>query len=152
MIVDSLKGFERYLSLHDRFSHVYEFLKKSSLETLPAGEYPIKGREVYCTIWEGEAKGLDLPKLEVHDSYLDVHILLEGTETIGHKDRSRCNGDNIPYDNEKDIAFLEEDPESFVTLGPGNIAIIFPYDAHAPLIGTGKIKKAVIKILMQPSL
>lgn len=152
MIVDSLKGFERYLSLHDRFSHAYEFLKKSSLETLPAGEYPIKGREVYCTIWEGEAKGLDLPKLEVHDSYLDVHILLEGTETIGHKDRSRCNGDNIPYDNEKDIAFLEEDPESFVTLGPGNIAIIFPYDAHAPLIGTGKIKKAVIKILMQPSL
>ena len=148
MIVDSLKGFERYLNLHGRFAAAYEFLKKNPPGSLEGGEYPVKGREVYCTVWEGEAKGLDLPKLEVHDSYIDVHILIEGTETIGYRDRGRCNGDDIPYDSDKDIAFLEEEPESFVTLGPGNIAIVFPYDAHAPLIGTGKIKKAVIKVLM----
>jgi YhcH/YjgK/YiaL family protein len=148
MIVDSLKGFERYLNLHSRFAAAYEFLKKNPPESLEAGEYPIKGREVYCTIWEGEAKGLELPKLEVHDSYIDVHILIDGTETIGLRDRGRCMGDNTSYDRDKDIAFLEEEPESFITLGPGNIAIVFPYDAHAPLIGTGKIKKAVIKVLM----
>jgi YhcH/YjgK/YiaL family protein len=112
------------------------------------GEYPIVGKDIYCKIWEGEGKGLEIPPLEVHDSYIDIHILLEGNETIGLRDRSRCDGDNIPYDQENDIAFMEEVPENFISLGPDNIAVIFPHDAHSPLIGEGKIKKAVIKVKM----
>ena len=56
--------------------------------------------------------------------------------------------DNISYDEINDIAFLEESPENFISLGEDNIAVIFPHDAHAPLIGEGFIKKAVIKIKM----
>jgi len=148
MIIDSLKGFERYINLHKGFAKVYDFIRQNDLNEMPAKRYDIDGNNIYCTIWEGDANGLELPDLEVHDSYIDIHILLEGTETIGYRDRGRCNGDNIPYDTEKDIAFLPEEPESFITLGQNNIAIIFPYDAHSPLIGTGKIKKAVIKVLM----
>lgn len=148
MIVDSLRGFERYIHLHSRFAKAYEFTIKTNLDELKEGDYPIMGKEIYCTIWEGEGKGLEIPKLEVHDSYIDIHILLSGNETIGIRDRSRCDGDNAHYDSEKDIAFLEEVPENFINLSPGNLAIIFPHDAHAPLIGEGKIRKAIIKILM----
>ncbi|GAB1474137.1 YhcH/YjgK/YiaL family protein [Bacteroidota bacterium] len=148
MIVDSLKGFERYIHLHPRFPKAYEFMIKNRLEEMEVGEYPILGKEIYCKIWEGEGKGLTIPKLEVHDSYIDIHILLKGEETIGVRDRSRCNGDNVPYDQEKDIAFLEEEPEIFLNMGPGTAAALFPHDAHAPLIGNGIIRKAVIKILM----
>lgn len=148
MILDSLKGFERYVNFHSRFAKVYEYITKTDFNKLEEGEYPIVGKEIYCTIWKGEGKGIEIPKLEVHDSYIDIHILIEGSETIGIRDRSRCDGENIPYDKEKDIAFLEEMPENFISLAPGNIAIIFPHDAHAPLIGEGVIKKAIIKILM----
>jgi YhcH/YjgK/YiaL family protein len=148
MIVDSLKGFERYLSFHPRFTKAYEFLIKNDLASLEPGKHSIMGKEIYCTVWEGEGKGMDIPKLEVHDSYIDIHHLLEGNEVIGHRDRSRCAGDNMPYDNEKDIAFLEEVPENFINLSPGNVAIIFPHDAHAPLIGEGFIRKIVIKVLV----
>lgn len=148
MIVDSLRGFERYLHFHPRFAKAFEFMIKTNLDGLKEGEYPIMGKEVYCTIWEGEGKGLEIPKLEVHDSYIDIHILLEGSETIGIRDRSTCAADDIAYDSEKDIAFLEETPHNFINMFPGNIAVIFPHDAHAPLIGEGKIKKAVIKILL----
>jgi len=146
MIVDSLKGFERYLNLHPNFLSVYKFITKNKLADMEPGEYPVEGREIYCTIWQGDAKGVDIPPLEVHDSYIDIHILLKGNETIGVRDRSSCNAENISYDSEKDIAFLEEMPENFVSLSPGNIAIIYPYDAHAPLIGEGELKKAVIKV------
>ncbi len=146
MIVDSLKGFERYLNIHSKFSIAYEFIRKSDFSILSPGKFNIDGNSVICTIWEGEAKGIEIPPLEVHDSYIDIHILLEGTETIGHKDRSRCSGENIPYDSEKDIAFFDESPDNFINLSPGNIAVMFPYDAHAPLIGEGTIKKAIIKI------
>lgn len=148
MIVDSLRGFERYLNLHSKFEKAYTYMLKNKLHEMEPGEYSIVGKDIYCTIWEGEGKGLEIPPLEVHDTYIDIHVLLEGSETIGIRDRSRCNGNNIPYDETKDIAFLEEAPENFVSLGPDNIAIIFPHDAHAPLIGEGKIKKAVIKIRM----
>ena len=148
MILDSLKGFERYLNLHSRFEKTYRYILKNDLHKLEPGEYQIVGKEIYLTIWEGEGKGLEIPPLEVHDSYIDIHILLEGNETIGIRDRSRCNCDNIAYDDVKDIAFLEEAPENFVSLGPDNLVVVFPHDAHAPLIGEGRIKKAVIKIKM----
>ncbi|MEN6618235.1 MAG: YhcH/YjgK/YiaL family protein [Rikenellaceae bacterium] len=146
MILDSLKGFERYLNFHSRFEEAYTYILKNKLREMEPGEYPIVGRDIYCTIWDGEGKGFEIPELEIHDSYIDIHILLEGSETIGIRDRSRCHCDNILYDQEKDIAFLEEAPENFVNLGIDNIAVIFPHDAHAPLIGEGRIKKAVIKV------
>lgn len=148
MIVDSIKGFERYLHFHPLFSKAYEYMLKTDFNNLLPGEYPVSGREIFCRVWEGEAKGLECPRLEVHDSYIDIHILISGTETIGLRDRSHCLGDNIPYDEREDIAFLEEEPASFVTLAPGCVAVAFPHDAHAPLIGVGKIKKAVIKVLI----
>ncbi len=147
MIVDSIRGFERYINFHPRFAKAYEFMIKTDLSKLPIGQHPVMGKEIYCTISQSNVQNLEIPKLEVHDSYIDIHILLEGSETIGHRDRSQCNGDNIPYNQKEDIAFLEESPTNFINLEPMNIAVIFPYDAHAPLIGDGTIKKAVIKIL-----
>ncbi len=162
MISDSLKGFERYIKLHPRFEAAYDFIRKTDFSTMETGEYtilkgdkmipsvdgPVAQKEIYCTIWEGDGKGLEIPQLEVHDSYIDVHILIEGSETIGLRDRSKCSGEVAKYDGDKDIAFMEEEPENFINLAPGNFVILFPHDAHAPLIGEGKIKKAVIKILM----
>ena len=91
-------------------------------------------------------KDVEDAKLEIHDSYIDIHVLLEGSETIGLKDRSKCNTDNTKYQEADDIAFLEEEPENYVVMGVNNLAIIFPADAHAPLLGAGNYKKAVFKV------
>lgn len=146
MIIDSVKGFERYTKLHPLFEKVWNYMRKTDFNTLAPGKYFIEENDLYCTLWEGEGKGLEIPKLEVHDSYIDIHLLIEGDETIGHRDRSNCVGENIEYNQEKDIAFLEEAPETFVILTPGYFALIYPHDAHAPLIGTGKIKKCIFKV------
>lgn len=146
MIIDSVKGFERYLKLHPLFEKAFRFMRQNGFEELEPGEYEIEGRELYCSIWEGEGKGMEIPKLEIHDSYIDIHVLIKGDETIGIRDRGRCAADKISYDNEKDIAFLEEEPDLFISLIPSYFAILYPHDAHAPLIGNGIIKKAVFKI------
>lgn len=146
MILDSLKSFEKYQTLQEGFDKVYQFIRKNSLATLEEGSYEIDGKRVYCTISSGELKNVEDAKLEIHDSYIDIHVLLEGAETIGLKDRSKCNTDNTKYQEADDIAFLEEEPENYVVMGVGNLAIIFPADAHAPLLGTGSYKKAVFKV------
>jgi YhcH/YjgK/YiaL family protein len=150
MIIDSLKSFERYLKYHPGFDKVGAFLKKNDLYTLEPGKYDIdeNNNNSWCTIWEGEACGMDeLPQLEVHDSYVHIHILLEGDETIGYKDRAKCVGDTeAKYDEATDTAFLDDAPEVFVSLSAGNMLFCFPKDATAPLIGTGRIRKALIKV------
>ena len=152
MILDSLKSFEKYQTLQNGFDKVYQFIKGNKLNELELGKYEIDGKKVYCTIWEGELRGFDNPKMEVHDSYIDIHVLLEGSETIGIKDRSLCGEESAPYDEVKDILFYHEEPDNYVVLGEGNFAITFPADAHAPLMGDGKCKKAIFKIHVgQPS-
>lgn len=146
MILDSLKSFEKYQTLQEGFDKVYQFIKKNDLYSLEPGQYDIDGKKVYCTISEGELRDVEDAKLEIHDSYIDIHVLLEGSETIGIKDRSKCNTDNTKYQEADDIAFLEEEPENYVVMGVNNLAIIFPADAHAPLLGAGNYKKAVFKV------
>ena len=146
MIVDSVKGFEKYKGLHEKFGKVYEYIRKNDLQAMAPGEYEIDGPGVRCTIEEKEAKGFDDIKLEVHDVFIDIHILLEGNETIGFRDRGQCVGSILNYDEGRDVAFPEEAPEVYVNLDPGNLVICFPSDAHAPLLGNGRIKKAIIKV------
>lgn len=149
MILDSLKSFEKYQTLQEGFDKVYQFIRKNDLHQLEVGEYEIDGKQVYCKIWEGELKGIETAKLEVHDSYIDIHVLLDGSETIGFKDRGKCSEGTAPYDEGADITFFEDEPENYVVLGIDNMAIAFPADAHAPLLGDGTCKKAIFKIVVR---
>jgi beta-galactosidase beta subunit len=45
--------------------------------------------------------------------------------------------------------FFEDAPDFFFKLYPGQFGIYFPDDVHAPMIGEGKIRKVVIKVLFQ---
>lgn len=147
MIIDSIESFEKYLNLHKDFQKVYDFIKDNNLQTLEPKQYSIVKDDVWCTIWEGVGREYDEDvKLEIHDSFIDIHVLLEGQETIAFRDRVKCSSDDVKYDEASDIAFLEETPEVYVNYGIYNFVICFPKDAHAPLIGEGKIKKAIFKV------
>ena len=151
MILDSVKSFEKYKDMLPGFDKVYEFIRKNDLSKLEEGRYEIDGNKVYCTIASGELKGFDLEKcpLEIHDSYIDIHVLLEGTESFGLKDRMVCNDKEAKYDEPNDIAFLPDEPDSYLTLGVNNLVILYPSDAHAPLMGEGIYKKAIFKVLVE---
>jgi YhcH/YjgK/YiaL family protein len=146
MIIDSLTGLERYFSLNRHFEKVFKFLRSQPLHELAEGRYAIDGDDAYLTVSVREGKNVDDAKLEVHDSYIDIQMPLEGVETIGWSDRSHCEQLAGQYDEAKDIAFFDDPAEVFFTLEPMSLAIFFPHDAHAPLIGEGKIKKIVAKL------
>ena len=131
MILDSLKSFEKYQTLQAGFDKAYQFVKSTDLHSLAPGEYDIDGKRVYCKVWEGDLKGMELPKLEVHDSYIDIHVLLSVSETIGVKARGRCNDEAAPYNEGEDISLYNDEPEYYVVLGVVNIAILFPAGAHS---------------------
>lgn len=76
MILDSVSSFERYTSLHKRFAAVYAFMRRPDFMQLEPGRYPIEGNEIYCNISVCEPKTYETAKLEVHDSYIDIQVVL----------------------------------------------------------------------------
>ena len=65
---------------------------------------------------------------------------------MGWKPRSACTQPKGDYNEEKDVLFYADAPDTFFHLQAGQFTIFFPEDVHAPMIGTGKIRKLVIKV------
>lgn len=150
MIIDSMLGLERYFSIHPKIEKVFQFLRQQPLENLEEGRHEIEGNEVYAVVTNKPGKEVEDAMLEVHDSYIDIQILIEGVESMGYLDRRFCKDVHSPYDAVKDIATYNDAPDVFFTLEPGYMVIFFPHDAHAPMIGAGNIRKMVVKVKIHP--
>ena len=147
MIVDSLKSFEKYITLHKSFDKVYEFLKSKTLNTLEEGNHIIEKGNIWCEITSYPQREInDSPRLEVHDSFIDIYVVLQGIEIMGFSDRAKCSGEGVEYNENSDVAYLNEFPEVYINYSEGNFVICFPQDAHAPLLGDEPVKLALIKV------
>lgn len=147
MILDSVKSFEKYRNLAEGFDKVYKFMRSKEFNPENEGRHELDVERVYCTISREQLKDIDRAPLETHDSHIDIHVILKGAETMGIKDRSLCDVKDVKYNEADDVAFLkDEHPDNYISIGEDNLAIVFPSDAHAPLIGEGEIVKAVFKV------
>lgn len=151
MILDSVKSFEKYKNLAEGFDKVYRFIRSKEFDPANEGRHEIEGERIRCTIGRGQLRDITKAPLEIHDSHIDIHVVLKGVETMGIKDRGLCELKDVKYDEADDIAFLDnnENPDNYISIGEGNLAIIFPSDAHAPLIGEGEVVKAVFKVRIE---
>ncbi len=87
--------------------------------------------------------------LEAHRRYIDIHIPLDGPETIGWAPTDALTHIATPgYNAERDFALYDDEAHTFFDVRPGQCAVFFPEDAHAPNIGVpGKAhRKICVKI------
>lgn len=84
--------------------------------------------------------------LEAHRRFIDIHVPLKGTETIGWAPVESLKHVREPYDDERDIMFFGDAAHSLLHVKLGQMAVFFPSDAHAPNIGLGNHRKLCIKI------
>jgi YhcH/YjgK/YiaL family protein len=84
--------------------------------------------------------------LEAHRKYIDIQMLVDGTETIGWRSMPECQTLTDEYTAERDIMFFGDAPATWIELPVGKFMIFFPEDAHAPLAAHGDNVKAVIKV------
>lgn len=91
-------------------------------------------------------KPIDKQLLEAHRKYIDIHVPVDKDEVMGWLPTHMLSSVETPYSDERDIAFYNDIPLAHYTLHPGELAIMTPLDAHAPIIGDGTIKKICIKV------
>lgn len=149
MILDSLKSVANYLQLSTCIRQAFDFIAKNDLISMAPGNYVLDGENMFLTIAELSGKSQDQAFIEAHKKYIDIQIVLQGQETMGWLSIENCKHEMEPYHPEKDIVFFTDKPTTFLTLNEGEFVVFFPEDGHAPGIGKGPIKKAIVKILVE---
>jgi len=146
MILDSLANADRYTSLHPRFARAFRFIQEQNLQALEPGKFEIDGTDLHASVSLKDGVTEADAKFEAHNNYMDIQVCPGGQETIGWKPRSKCSSPKGEYNMEKDVIFFNDSPDTYFELHEGEFAIFFPEDVHAPMIGSGPIKKLVVKV------
>ena len=95
---------------------------------------------------------------EAHRDHLDVHVPLEGAESIGYTplDERLVPGGPVPVFQGDDVtyaAFPSDDDMSVVRLVEGMYALFGPDDVHMPKLqtdGPSPLRKVVVKVPVAP--
>lgn len=145
MILDTLENAHRYFPLHPSFEKAFQWMASQNMDGLKSGKYEIN-EEVKASVLEKEGLKSEEAKCEAHDRYIDIQVCPAGSETLGWKPRQSCISPNGEYNTEKDVRFFYDKPDTYFFMQQGQFAIFFPEDVHAPMIGSGMIKKLVVKV------
>lgn len=146
MIISKLENSYRIESLHPLFKKLFGYIKQHDLLNQETGKIVLDGDNLFINNVAIDGISKDKQPLEIHRDYIDVHILLEGNETIGWKALEELKEEIKPYAKKEDCALYSDKPTTFVNIQPGEFVIVFPEDPHAPAIGNGKIRKLIAKV------
>ena len=146
MILDTLANAARYAQMHAGFARAFEFLATTDVAALAPGRHEIDGDRLYVSIDDKDGRGEEGARLEAHRRYIDIQYTIDGDELIGWMPLARCQAPDGPFDEKKDVVLFADRPTTWVAVPPGSFTIFFPHDAHAPLAGHGRLKKAIVKI------
>ena len=146
MIIDTIDKLGMYTALNPLFAEVIDFLKGHDLQTLEAGKYPIKDKDVFLNLQLAKGRSQEAAVLETHIEMIDIQIPISGEETFGYTPLQDLP--EFEYNAEKDITkYGETKSQTYVTVKPGQFVIFFPQDGHAPCITPAlEIKKAIFKV------
>ena len=149
MILDSLKNGALYHALNPRLKKAFEAIASTDWNSVEPGIHEIDGKDIFVNVMERELKKPADAKLEIHNAYLDIQVLVRGKEeAFGWSERADVCKPQAEFDAEKDIQFFDDEPQTYYTLRPGQFTILMPEDAHAPMVGEGEVRKIIVKVRM----
>jgi YhcH/YjgK/YiaL family protein len=146
MILDTLAHADRYFALHPLFPQAFDFLRNGDLNSLAPGRHDVLDERIFAIVEDCEGRARDDAKLECHRRYIDIQLVLAGVDEMGWRPLAECADPATAYDQTRDIRFFNDPAASWVAVAPGAFCLFFPEDAHAPLVGTARIRKVVVKI------
>ena len=146
MIFSNLSQSDRYAALHPLFPRAFEYIRDTDLQALAPGVYQIIEGQLFAIVEHVQSRTRAAAKLEAHRRYIDIQLVLQGSDEMGWKSLADCHDPVDEYREDHDVRFFNDAPASWIVTPPEHFCIFFPEDAHAPLVGSGPICKVVFKI------
>ncbi len=155
MIIGNIVDFgKKDFSYSKNLTLAFDYLNKLGVDgllKLEEGKHLIKDDgEVYLNRSSYKGKEFKDAKIEGHEKWLDIQLVLSGKENFGYVDKRKFDDSNITssYDEVKDKANYEGELDAIVMLTSGFFALVYPNDLHKPCIKVddNTIEKAVVKV------
>lgn len=146
MIVDKISKVLNYAEIPE---HAVKFIAGLSPE-IEVGRYVLSEFD-YANVEVYNTKNIEDAKFESHNDYIDIQILVTGSERIYYTNTKGLTT-GVSYDKERDIEFYADNliGKDYVTLNGTNFVMLFPHEAHAPQVSINNdcqsVKKVVLKI------
>lgn len=142
MIISSLTSPNFKVGLPKVITEVCDYLNTLDLNALENGRHDIND-QIYMNVMEPETAEPSSKKAELHHEYLDVQVLIRGTENIevgaNYPDLSKYES----YNEADDYQLCADIDDKFtVTMKPKMFAVFYPYEPHKPCcVVNGKTEK-----------
>ncbi|MGV6988772.1 N-acetylneuraminate anomerase [Testudinibacter sp. P80/BLE/0925] len=151
MILADLTKEQVNLGLPAVIADVCDYLNRQDLAALELGRHDITA-DIFMNVMEFDTAEAASKKAELHHRYLDVQVLISGTEQIefgvGNPDLS--NYEAYHEDDDYQLTAVEIENKNSIVLQPKMFAVFFPYEPHKPGCNVAgqshKVKKLVVKI------
>jgi YhcH/YjgK/YiaL family protein len=146
MILDTICNIEQYSKLHPLFQQVFEYIHNTDLHKLASGKHIVLNDDIFVLIQRGPGQTKADSTLECHRKYIDIQLVLDGTDEMGWKPLADCQQAIDSFNIANDVQFFKDLPLNWLTIPPNKFCIFFPEDAHSGMISEHPIHKAVFKI------
>lgn len=151
MILSTLDRSARYEALHPLFKPFFDYVKGHDLLRAAPGRISLDGDRLFINNVCADLIPAARQALEAHRDYIDIHVVLEGEERFGWLPLAEAADVRQPFDPAADCALYSDRPAAWLTLRPGDFVIVFPEDAHAPVVGDGgQVRKLIGKVRLVP--
>lgn len=145
MILDYIKNYRVYCSLIPNLEEGMALV--NTLLDKPEGRYDAE-HGIYAMVQSGMTFDISKDRIETHEKYLDVQIVLEGQEIFEWEEASELDVE-MEYNPETDFKFYNGSGKKILAT-KGMFYILFPQDAHKcrGMVGaeSEKYHKIVLKL------
>ena len=132
-----------------------EFAKKNEnkILSLVNGSYDVGYNNIKMNLGKYFTKKENDKFWESHKKYLDIQIMINGTEKVAINDIRDMEVKS--FDEEKDLTILEGDKAFDIIMKTGDVLVFFPNDVHKPELNvsenddSGNIRKIVTKVVFK---
>jgi YhcH/YjgK/YiaL family protein len=143
MIIDKLSNIQLYSSLLNNLDHGLRAI--NDLKEYEVGRYEFDGG--YFMVQKGLTKPMEEGTFEAHRKYIDIQIMIDGSEEVAWADLGDLNAEDN-YNEQKDSQHYTGNEKNNILISSGMCYIAFPHDGHKPIRHT-KDQQSYTKIVMK---
>ena len=140
MIFGNIHNLKEFPFLEEQIKECFTYAKEHDLASYEKGSHAIDGDRLFVNIVEYTTTIPEKRFWEAHKNYLDIHVMIHGTEQNMDVKEFVEKDDFLPMDGEKN---------SSVILRDGDFLICYPSDGHRTAVavnGPETIRKAIFKV------
>ena len=147
MILEKNDSAKYYRGVHPNLDRALECITPEFLNALGTERVDIIPGEVWCTKFTYETISDEESFFEAHEKFLDIHMMLEGSERVEIAAPEAL--EVFRSEPENDFWGYRGQGRHSLILSPGDFLVVFPSDAHKIKMhvdGPRTVTKAVFKI------